>query len=105
MERKPMAPQSRRSKTKRTLPVSERQKISPAALARAWGLDPQKILRFIRDGSLRAINISLGHERARFLIDRRDIEEFERARAAISGSMAHASHWRRHIGRDSATSD
>jgi hypothetical protein len=62
--------------------VAERQKVSPPTLAKAWGLDVQKIIAWIRSGELRAINAARSPTgRARFLIDKRDIEAFEQARA------------------------
>lgn len=66
-----------------SLPVAERQKISPPELARRWGLSPQKILDWIRTGELRAINVSRNRDarKPRFLIDVDAIADFERARA------------------------
>jgi hypothetical protein len=65
----------------RSLPIAERQKISPPALARLWGVEPSKILGWIERGELAAINgASSTAGRPRYLIDRRDIEAFEQSR-------------------------
>lgn len=62
-----------------------RSKLTPPQLAKQWGISPDKILAFIRSGELSAIDISSrrGSPRPRYLIDRRDIEAFELARAVI----------------------
>src|SRR5262245_53883846 len=63
------------------LPLAERQKLSPPQMARLWGIDSQKVLDWIKQGLLKAINVSSGSERPRYLIDRADIQAFENARA------------------------
>jgi hypothetical protein len=55
-------------------------KLTPPRLADRWGVSTDKILSLVRSGELRAINISEGRQRARYLIDLADIEEFERRR-------------------------
>jgi excisionase family DNA binding protein len=55
-------------------------KTTPPQLAKRWGVSADKILSLIRSGELRAIDVSLGKKRARYLIDERDIEEFEQRR-------------------------
>ena len=62
-----------------------RQKLTPPQLAKEWGVSPDKIVGFIRRGELRAIDVSTnrGSARPRYLIDRRDIEAFENARAVV----------------------
>jgi len=53
-------------------------------LAKMWGIDTAKILRWIRGGQLRAIDASgPSSSRPRYLIDLADIAEFERRRAAV----------------------
>ncbi len=56
-------------------------KLTPPQLASTWGVTPEKILNLIRSGDLRAVNISSGKRRARYLIDEADIAEFETRRA------------------------
>lgn len=64
--------------------IAERQKLTPPQLARLWGVDPNKIIGFIKRGELRAMNAAanLGG-RARYLIDVADIAEFEARRAVV----------------------
>lgn len=59
-------------------------KISPPALAKRWGISPDKVLAFIRSGELRAVDLSTvaGTGRPRWKIDEKDIEAFEENRAA-----------------------
>lgn len=60
-------------------------KISPPKLAKRWGIDPAKVLTWIRVGELRAIDASSRQGgRPRYLIDERDIEAFEQRRAVAS---------------------
>jgi hypothetical protein len=60
---------------------SQRTKLTPPQLARQWGIDTDKVLVWIRNGELRAINAAtrLGG-RPRYLIDVCDIEAFEARR-------------------------
>jgi len=62
--------------------IATRSKITPPELAARWGIDPAKVLTWIRSGELRAIDAStrLGG-RPRFLIDEADILVFENRRA------------------------
>jgi hypothetical protein len=55
-------------------------KLTPPRLADRWGVSCDKVLSLVRSGELRAVNISEGRQRARYLIDLADIEEFERRR-------------------------
>jgi len=68
-----------------TVPNSEtRRKFSPPQLARVYGVDPGKILAWIRSGELRAINGSIRTGgRPRYLIDLADIALFEQRRATV----------------------
>ena len=59
-------------------------KISPCALAKRWGVSPDKVYAFIRSGELPAVNLSTvaGVSRPRWKIDEKDIEAFEQRRMA-----------------------
>jgi len=67
--------------------IATRQKITPPELAARWGIDPAKVLTWIRSGELRAIDAATRPGgRPRFLIDQRDIEAFERRRSVQAPS-------------------
>jgi hypothetical protein len=54
---------------------------TPPALAKHWGVSPEKIHAFIRAGELRAINLATRLSgRPRYVIDRADVAAFEKAR-------------------------
>jgi hypothetical protein len=75
--------------------VAERQKVTPPQLARAWGLDVQKIIGWIRSGQLAAINAATNPTgKPRFLIDRQAILDFE-ARRAVTPPAARPARRRR----------
>jgi hypothetical protein len=58
-----------------------RRKITPPELARQWGVDPHKVVAWIRAGELRAIDVATRRGgRPRYLIDLADIEVFEQGR-------------------------
>ena len=59
--------------------MAEKRKVTPPELAERWGVNPDKIIFFIRSGELRAIDASLlpGQGKPRYLIDEADIEAFE----------------------------
>jgi hypothetical protein len=61
-----------------------RRKVTPPQLATEWGIAPKKVTDWIDSGELRAVNVatSLGGVKPRWLIDRADIEAFERSRAS-----------------------
>ncbi|MGA2059948.1 MAG: DNA-binding protein [Thermoguttaceae bacterium] len=62
--------------------IATRTRISPPELARRWGIDTHKVLGWIRNGELHAIDASTRPGgRPRFLIDEKDIELFELRRA------------------------
>ncbi len=62
----------------------ERTKVSVPYFAKEWGISTAKIIGWIRAGELRAINVAEGpKKRPRYLIDRADIEAFERARTVV----------------------
>lgn len=59
-------------------------KITPKELAQRWGIDRHTVLAWIRKGELRAIDASLTQGgRPRFLIDEKDIADFELRRAVV----------------------
>jgi hypothetical protein len=69
----------------RTTLQPARTKFTVPQLARQWGLDPHKVITWIRSGELRAINGAKDPNscRPRFLIDVADIRAFEEAREVI----------------------
>jgi len=64
-----------------------RSKLTPSELAKRWGISPDKVLVWIRNGELRAIDASTRRGgRPRYLIDELDIATFEERRAvAVTG--------------------
>ena len=86
----PVAECTEKKERKKRVPPSaedlaKRQKLTPPQLAKLWGLDVIKVVRWIKSGELRAINGATDiRRRPKFLIDKRDIEAFEQARV-ISG--------------------
>ena len=65
--------------------MSHPTKITPPELAKRWGIDPAKVLTWIRAGELRAIDASTRPGgRPRYLIDERDVAAFEERRAVCS---------------------
>jgi excisionase family DNA binding protein len=68
---------------------SERTKLTPPEVARLWGISPDKVLAWIRSGELRAINAAMSTRgRPRYLIDVKDLEDFENRRA-VASSVSH----------------
>ncbi len=67
----------------RTDPTSERTKLSPPQIAKRWGIHPRRVLSWIRSGELRAINISEGGQRPRYLVDVADLVAFESRRSVL----------------------
>lgn len=64
--------------------LNERRKVTVPQLARQWGVSPNKVLGFVRNGELRAVNLaSQGSTRPRYAIDIDDIAEFERKRQVV----------------------
>jgi len=62
--------------------ATRKTKISPPELAKLWGVDPAKILTWIRRGELKAINVATDRNgRVRYAIDVADIAVFEASRA------------------------
>lgn len=78
--------------------TGRRTKFTPPQVAEMWGVNPAKIIAWIRSGELRAIDASLSPGlRPRYLIDLEDLREFERRRsvapptktAAEAGGRSH----------------
>ncbi len=64
--------------------TSKRRKITPPELARRWGIDKAKVIKWIRSGELRAIDACTHRgTKPRFLIDEDDIRAFEQAREVL----------------------
>ncbi|MBU4271528.1 MAG: helix-turn-helix domain-containing protein [Planctomycetes bacterium] len=63
--------------------LTVRRKFTPPEIAKLWGVDTLKVLRWIRAGELRAINASTRRDskKPRFLIDPADLAAFEASRA------------------------
>ena len=66
-----------------TIATVSKTKFTPPEIAADWGISVEKVLNFIRSGELRALNgASPGrNRRPRYLIDIRDLEDFERRRS------------------------
>lgn len=71
------------------------KKVTPPKLAKLWGISQEKVIGWIRSGELRAINISEGTQRPRYLIDAADIADFEGRRAVVPPAPAPAPRKRR----------
>ena len=66
---------------KSALLPANRQKFTPPEIARAWGIDRQKVWKWILAGELGAMNAATpGSTRPRYLVDRDDLAAFEAAR-------------------------
>ncbi|NQU23814.1 MAG: helix-turn-helix domain-containing protein [Candidatus Nealsonbacteria bacterium] len=63
-----------------TLPIM----LTPPAVAKRYGVKPERILGWIRSGEIRAIDVSSkGSKRPRFRIDPKDLEVFELRRSVV----------------------
>lgn len=82
--------------------IVERTKVSVPHLAKEWGVSTAKIIAFIKSGELLAIDVSTRQEkRPRYLIDRADIEAFERARQVVpDGGLSTTQRLRRRAAGD-----
>ena len=57
-------------------------KVTPPELARQWGIDVAKVLKWIKSGELRAVNLATTRTgRPRYAIDQADMAIFEASRA------------------------
>ncbi|MCA9036350.1 MAG: helix-turn-helix domain-containing protein [Planctomycetaceae bacterium] len=58
--------------------------ITPGELAERWGISPDKVLNWIRNGDLKAVNVAATMSgRPRFRISDEDIEDFQSRRQPI----------------------
>ena len=65
---------------------TNRKKLTPPEVAKLWGVSADKVLTWIRSGELRAINAATSQRgRPRYLIDVKDLEDFETRRAVLAG--------------------
>jgi hypothetical protein len=65
-------------------PATQKRRYTPPALAKLWGVKPDKVIGFIRRGELQAINIGTNpNGRPRFLISEEAIAAFEARRAVV----------------------
>jgi hypothetical protein len=66
-----------------------RPKLRPPELARRYGIEPAKVIAWIRQGELRAVNIATRPTgRPRYVIDEADVLVFEERRAAKPAAKA-----------------
>ena len=64
---------------------AKRMKLTPRQIARRWGISKDKVLNWIHSGELRAMDArSAGADRPRYLVDVKDLEDFEVKRTARS---------------------
>jgi hypothetical protein len=69
--------------------------LTPPELARRWRVNPEKIIGFIRDGSLRAFNVAAKPGgRPRWRIDLADVLAFEQSRSAPRPAPQARRSWR-----------
>lgn len=60
-----------------------KEMLTTAEIAKRWRCNRDKVLAFIHAGRLRAINVSLGSKRARFLVDPDDLATCEQANEVV----------------------
>lgn len=64
-----------------------KKKLTPPEVAKLFGVEPGKVIAWIRSGELRAIDGATRRgQRPRFLIDVDDLAAFERSRAVVPPS-------------------
>jgi excisionase family DNA binding protein len=56
--------------------------LTPPQIAKRYGCDVHRVLRWIRNGELAAVNVGDGAMRPRFRISQEALEAFERRRSA-----------------------
>ena len=62
------------------------KKFTPPELARRYGVEPCKVIAWIRSGELRALNVATrATGRPRYLIGEEDIARFEQGRSTKRG--------------------
>ena len=68
----------------------ERTKLTPPQVARRFGISPDKVVRWIRAGELRGVNIATkANGRPRYVVDEADLAVFEQGRTAQPKATAH----------------
>ena len=83
-------------KRDRTQSASEHQKLTPPEVARLFRVSNEKVLTWIRNGELRAINIAMRPDgRPRYRIDREDLADFELRRQIVPPPPRTRRHYRR----------
>ena len=61
-----------------------RQKLTPPAIARLWGISPTKVVAWIVAGELPAVNAATRKGgRPRYLVDLKDLAAFEASRRTV----------------------
>jgi len=59
----------------------ERTKLTPPQIARRYGISPDKVVRWIRSGELRGVNVAgKPNGRPRYVVDEVDLAVFEQRR-------------------------
>lgn len=68
--------------------TTDRQKVTPPQIAKAWGIKKEKVIAWIRSGELKAINVATNANgaRPRFLVDVEDLAAFELRRQVVPPS-------------------
>lgn len=63
---------------------NQRSTLTPPQIARRYGISDEKVLTWIRNGELRAINIAAKSDgRPRYAVHESDLLEFERRREVV----------------------
>jgi hypothetical protein len=75
--------ESKKRKKRQPRPVETRVKLTPPMLAERWGISREKVIAWIENNELRAVNIAttLEGKHKRWLIDIADVLAFEAARS------------------------
>jgi hypothetical protein len=77
-------PSSAKHFVNRNKPVAIRSKLTPPQIAQLWGVGEGKILDWIKNGELRAIDASTRRGgRPRYLVDVDDLAVFEERRSVV----------------------
>lgn len=61
--------------------MSSENGLNVRAIAKRWGCGIDQVRRLIAAGELRAINIGLGNQRARWVVSESEIKAFEQRRS------------------------
>ena len=62
--------------------------LTPPAVAKRLGVDPHRVIAWIRQGKLRAVNLGDGPLRPRYRIDPGDLADFLAGRAVVPPAKA-----------------